>query len=222
MRPQQYLWLCLMVFSVVRVDAQTTSNANQNVALSLSNAIAITFAAGNSTNGSTITIPFSNVVQFSNGNEVDANQPLLKVQSNKTFNVSVSTSAASFTYTGPVTPAPVMPINNILFMEVTSNATGGAVNAAYWNEHYGSISTTPVNIITGGLAGGNQTFNVEFQATPGFNYPGGVYTANIILRPRNNKKNTLGINVKAKHLTGAMNANNKSFLDIGSATWACV
>jgi len=73
-----------------------------------------------------------------------------------------------------------MPVNNILFMEVTSNNTGGAVNSQYWNEHYGSISTSPVNIITGGLAGGNQTFNVEFQATPGFNYPGGVYTVNII------------------------------------------
>jgi len=171
---------CFILFFSNSVMAQSTATANQNVALSLSNAIAITFVSGGSTNGGTITIPFTTVVNFANGNEADANQPLLKVQSNKTFNVAVSASAANFTYSGTVSPAPVMPVSNVLFMEVTSNSTGGTVNPNYWNENYGTIGLTPANIITGGLAGGNQTFNVEYQATPGFNYPGGSYTVSII------------------------------------------
>jgi hypothetical protein len=156
--------------------AQLTSTANQNVVLNLSNVVAITFVSSGTAVGNTVTIPFATVSDYTNGVISSAQQ--LKVQSNKNFNLTINAGSTNFSYTGLSTPAPVMPINGVLYAQVSNNSTGGSIASAY-NNTYGNISTTAQSIIANCLNGGNQLFSIQYEAIPGFNYPAGTYTANI-------------------------------------------
>ncbi len=159
-------------------NAQTASStANQNVVLSLSNAIAITFVSTSSNTGTAVSIPFATVADYTNGVTSTAQQ--LKVQSNKAFNVTVNANAANFTYSGSTTPAPSMPVSGVLAAQITANATGGTV-ATGFNGIYGGITSSAQSLISGCSNGGNQTFSVQYQATPGFAYPAGTYTTNVV------------------------------------------
>jgi hypothetical protein len=159
-------------------NAQTASaTASQSVALSLSNAIAITFVTSGTTTGTAVSIPFATVADYTNGVASAAQQ--LKVQSNKTFHVFVNTSSTNFTYSGTTSPAPTMPVAGVLAAQVTANATGGAI-ATPFSGAYGGLTSSSQNIINTGLNGGNQTFSIQYMATPGFAYPAGTYTANVI------------------------------------------
>ncbi len=88
-------------------NAQATSAANQNVALSLSNAIAITFVSTGNATGSALSLPFTTVADYTNGVTSSAQQ--IKVQSNKAFNVTMNANAANFTYSGTTTLLPLCP-----------------------------------------------------------------------------------------------------------------
>ncbi len=157
-------------------NAQATSSANQNVALSLSNAIAITFVATGNATGSALSLPFSTVADYTNG--VTSSVQQLKIQSNKAFNVTMNANAANFTYSGSTTPAPVMPVSNLNMM-VTANSTGGTIASTYGTS-YTDVTNTAATILSGCANGGNQTFSVQYQATPGFIFPAGTYTTNVI------------------------------------------
>ena len=153
-----------------------SSNANQSVGLGLSNAIAITFVSTGNATGSELSLPFSTVADYTNGVTSSAQQ--LKVQSNMPFNITVNANAANFTYSGSVTPAPAMPVTDLNIM-VTANSTGGAVQGTY-NSSFTDLSTSAATILSGCARGGNQTFSVQYEATPGFAYPAGTYTANVV------------------------------------------
>ena len=159
-------------------NAQTASaTASQSVALSLSNAIAITFVASGTNTGTAVSIPFATVADYTNGVTSSAQQ--LKVQSNKAFNVTLNANATSFTYSGTTSPAPSMPVAGVLAAQVTANATGGTV-ASGFNGAYGGITSSSQSLISGCSNGGNQTFSIQYQATPGFAYPAGTYTTNVV------------------------------------------
>ena len=159
-------------------NAQTASaTASQSVALSLSNAIAITFVASGTNTGTAVSIPFTTVADYTNGVTSSAQQ--LKVQSNKAFNVTLNANTSSFSYSGPTTPAPSMPVAGVLAAQVTANATGGTV-ASGFNGAYGGITNSSQSLISGCTNGGNQTFSIQYQATPGFAYPAGTYTTNVV------------------------------------------
>ncbi len=155
-------------------DAQATSSANQNVALSLSNAIAITFVSSGTSTGGTVSIPFNTVSDYTNG--VTSSTEQLKVQSNKNFNVSIQSSSTNFSYSGSTTPAPIMQIASVLQFLVSANNTGGSLSYT----SYASVPSGMGTIINWGSPGGNQTFSVTYKANPGFSFPAGTYTANII------------------------------------------
>ncbi len=158
-------------------NAQATSSANQNVALNLSNAIAITFVSSGTATGTAVALPFTTVADYSNG--VTSAAQSLKVQSNKAFNLTINANAASFTYSGTTTPAPTMPVSGVLAAQVTANGTGGTV-ASGFNSAYANLTSTAQSLISGCSNGSNQTFDVKYQATPGFAYPAGTYTANVV------------------------------------------
>ena len=158
-------------------NAQATSSANQNLALNLSNAIAITFVSSGTATGTAVSIPFTTVADYTNGVASSAQQ--LKVQSNKLFNITVNANAANFTYSGTTTPAPSMPVNGVLAIEVTANGTSGTVASAF-NNTYATLTNTAQSLIANCANGGNQTFSVQYNATPGFAYPAGTYTANVV------------------------------------------
>lgn len=160
-------------FNLAANAQMATSSANQNVALSLSNAIAITFVSS----GTAVSIPFTTVANYTNG--VTSAAQALTVQSNLPFNVTVNANAANFTYSGSTSPAPTMPVSGVLALEVTANTTGGTI-ASGFSSAYGNLTSTAQSLITNGNNGGAQNFSVQYQATPGFTYPAGTYTANVV------------------------------------------
>lgn len=163
-------------------NAQDQSNqsasASQTAKLSLSNALEITFTGNNSTEGADVTLPFTTVNNYANGVESSAQE--LKVRSNKNFTVQVKTSSDKFTYAGNTTPAPSMPVSGVLGVMVSANNTDGTIAAPFTNNSYSTLTKDNQNLITAGKRGGNQTFAVKYKATPGFAYPAGSYTVDVV------------------------------------------
>ncbi len=91
--------------------------------------------------------------------------------------VTVNADAANFTYAGSTSPSPNMSVNK-LKLKVTANNTGGTISSSFTGFH--QLSNSAVNLLTNCSNGGNQTFSVEYKAVPGFSYPSGSYTTNIV------------------------------------------
>ncbi|MBL7682847.1 MAG: hypothetical protein JNK00_05765 [Flavipsychrobacter sp.] len=171
--------IAIAAFSITAVAAKAqnaSSTAQQQVNLNLNNAIELTFTGSNSATGAAVNIAFNTVNDYANG--VASNAQELKVRSNKKFDVTVKANAASFSYTGSTTPAPVMPVQGVLALKVSANGTGGTIAGGF--SGYTSLTSSAANLITNGNNGGNQTFSVMYNATPGFAYPAGTYTVDVV------------------------------------------
>ncbi|MBS1774304.1 MAG: hypothetical protein JST82_15715 [Bacteroidetes bacterium] len=153
-----------------------SSTASQTVNLSLSNAIELTFTGSGTATGAAVTLNFTTVNDYANGVQSSAQQ--LKVRSNKAYGVTIKTNNASFTYSGTTTPAPVMPVSNVLFAKVSANATGGTIAGTF--SGYTSLTNSAANMLSNCTYGGNQLFSVMYEATPGFAYPAGTYTVDVV------------------------------------------
>ena len=159
-------------------QANQSSSASQTVNLVLSNAIEITFTGTGNATGSDVNIPFTTVNDYANG--VESNAQELKVRSNKNFTVAVKSNAANFSYTGTTNPAPTMPVENVLAVKVTANGTGGSIANPFSATNYSTLKSTSQDLISAGSRGGNQTFSVKYKATPGFAYPAGTYSVDVV------------------------------------------
>jgi len=172
--------LAASIFSFAAVKAQNTSNASstasQTVQLALSNALEITFTGNGSATGSTLTLPFSTVNDYANG--VESATQELKVRSNKNFTVTVKTSTANFSVTNNGNTATSSMPASVLDVKVVNNNTGGQIAGSFAN--YTDLSATAANLITNAANGGNQTFTVQYKATPGFAYPAGTYATDVV------------------------------------------
>lgn len=178
---KKILSLIIIVAFAVQAMAQNQNNqtatASEKAKLVMSNAIEITFGATGVANGGTVSLVFSNVNDYANGVESDAYQ--VKVRSNKKFRVQAKASASRFSYSGSTSPAPQMSISNILFLKVSDNATGGSVGSSF-NNKFRTMSTSNQTLINNATPGGNKTFNVKYKANPGYNFPAGTYSVNVI------------------------------------------
>ena len=161
-------------------NAQTqtnqTSSASQTAKLVMSNAIEITF--NGSAEGADVSIPFTTVNDYANGVESGAQE--LKVRSNKNFSVAVKASSDKFNYVGTTSPAPSMPVSGVLGVLVSSNNTGGTIATPFSGTAYSTLTKDNQNLISAGRNGGNQTFAVKYKATPGFAYPAGTYSVDVV------------------------------------------
>ncbi len=158
--------------------AQVASTATQTVNLNLSNAIELTFTGNNTATGAAVNLAFNTVNDYANGVS-SANQEL-KVRSNKKFGVTVKSNAANFTYTGTTSPAPVMPVTGVLDLRVPVNGTGGTIASPFSATTYSDLTATAQSLLTNCNNGGNQTFSIQYNPTPGFAYPAGTYTVDIV------------------------------------------
>lgn len=167
-----------LLVAVCSLKAQNANtSASQTTNLALSNAIEISFVNTGTNTGDNTTLSFNSVNDFANG--IESTPIQLKVQSNKRFIVRAKTNATRFTYSGATSPAPVMNVQNILFIKVSTNATGGSIPSAV-NNKYATLKSSNRNIVNNGVAGGNRTFAVQYKATPGFAYPAGTYTVDVV------------------------------------------
>lgn len=169
--------LILMQVVIGHAQSNEQASASQSSKLVMSNAIDITFNSTGSNNGGNVNLAFANVNDFANGVESAVYQ--LNVRSNKKFRVQAKSSSSRFTYSGSITPAPLMNVQNILFLKVTNNQTGGTVGSSF-NNKYRTMRNSSQTIINNATPGGNNSFNIQYKATPGFGYPAGTYTVDIV------------------------------------------
>lgn len=170
----------LMAVSAYTANAQANSSASgtQTVQVALSNIIEVTFTGNGLSHGQTLDFQFNTINDFANG--IETAPQGIRVRSNKGFQVAVKTSSANFSYTGNVTPAPVMPVSDVLFMKVGNNLTGGTVNSPFSSSSYYTLRDFNQTFLTGCNSGANRTFDVVYKAAPGFVYPGGNYNIDVI------------------------------------------
>ena len=162
----------------IAAKAQVNSAGQQTVNLALTDAIELTFTGSGTATGASVTLPFTTVNDYANGVTSAAQQ--LKVRSNKNFTVAVKSNAANFTYTGSTTPVPTMPVSGVLGIMVSANGTGGTIASPFTASTYSTLTATNQSLITNGTRGGNQTFSVQYQGTPGFAYPAGNYAVDVV------------------------------------------
>lgn len=162
------------MFAGLKANAQ--SSATQNVNLSFTNIVEILFTGTGGTSGASVTMPFTSPGDYTDG--VESSEYRLRVRSNKNFNVTARTNSANFTYSGTASPAPVMPVSGKLLLKVSENNTGGSTASGFSN--FGTLTSSNQNLVTGGSKGNNQTFSVQYKGVPGFGYPAGDYSVNVV------------------------------------------
>jgi hypothetical protein len=174
------VFVTLLLLGEINGFAQTnaTETAEQTVQVNLTNTIEIAFTNTNSQVGNTVTLPFSNVNDFANG--VESTLQEMYVSSNKHFTVTVHTVSAYFTVTnnGVTTPS-TMP-SSVLGMMLSNNNTGGTIGQNFSSTSYNSLSQSSSNLITNANNGYLETFAIKYKATPGFVYPAGVYSNDVV------------------------------------------
>jgi hypothetical protein len=171
--------IAAILTSAFAANAQNaSSSATQTVNLNLANAIEITFTGSGTATGAAVNLAFNTVNDYANG--VTSAAQDLKVRSNKNFAVTVKANATNFTYSGTTTPAPVMPVSGVLGLKVSANGTGGTIASPFSSSAYSGLTSANQNLISNGTNGGSQTFSVMYQATPGFSYPAGTYTTDVV------------------------------------------
>ncbi len=159
-------------------SSNATEDAQQTVQLAMSNALEITFVAASSSTGSTVTLPFTSVSNFASG--VTSSTQQLRVRSNKNFNVSVKASGSFFTVSdGNTTSTSTMPVS-VLSLSVPNNNTGGYLGYGFSAYSYKALSASNATLIINGDNGGDQTFSIRYKANPGFAYPAGTYSTDVV------------------------------------------
>lgn len=171
--------LCTAVILTSLCTAAFGQNTNsQTVSMNTGNAIQITFTGSGNATGGAVTLAFNNVSDYANG--VISTAQEMEITSNKNFNVAVKSSSTNFTYSGSTSPAPTMPVSGILKLQVSANTTGGSIASPFTSSGYASITSANQNLINAGTVGSSQLFSVIYQATPGFAYPAGMYTVDVV------------------------------------------
>lgn len=170
--------LSLMAIAANAQNSNQSASASQAVKLNLSNAIELTFVSTGKDVGNDVELAFNTVNDYADG--VESKPNTLLVRSNKDFGITVKTASKAFSYVGKAEPAPVMPIKGILNLKVSDNNTSGEVASPFSEKEYASLYADEQKLIVNGKRGGKQTFGVQYKATPGFEFPAGVYTVGVI------------------------------------------
>jgi hypothetical protein len=160
-----------MIPSQKAMAQSANTAATQIVTLQLEPVIQISAA----TSGN-VKLGFNNINNYISG--VTSGSQQFTVHSNKEYVVSVKTSAASFSYSGNAYPTPFMPVDDILFLAVTNNNTGGSVGHSFAN--FTSLSNTPKELLLNCKNGGNKSFSINYKANPGPQFPAGDYSVGVI------------------------------------------
>lgn len=169
------LFTLVLLSTYLGVNAQNAASGGQQTAkLQLSNAIEIKFYSNYY--GGAQTMSFNSVNDYANG--VYTGYQILLVRSNKDYNITVKTNAQNFSYSGPTSPAPVMPVS-ALNMGLFYNGTRGKSSSTFYGK-YAPLKATAQNLISNGKRGDFRYFFTRYKATPGFAYPAGTYTTEVI------------------------------------------
>ncbi len=138
-----------------QTSTAVTANTTQTVTLNLQNQIDISIGTATGTS-----FTFSSPAHYTSGLS-NTNASTFQVRSNRPWAVTVN--AATATFNGPA--------NNSMPASKLSVRLAGVGD-------YNPLSTTAANFTAG--ARGTQTFNVDYNANPGFDYDAGTYTLGVV------------------------------------------
>lgn len=156
--------------------AMAQGGSGQNGRLSLTEVVSASLFAADSGSTSSIAIPIGGINALADGAE--SHEIEVTLQCTADYDVSVSSSSEYFTYNGPdANPTPML-VKDVLSIRITANNTGGSVSNGFtqYQPVDGSLNKL---IIASGLSG-TRTFSFKYMAQPGFNYPAGTYTTDIV------------------------------------------
>lgn len=172
MRTITIFFIVLIAAGRVMAQGVASGGASQSANLQLSDAIDISFI-----NSNTVNMQFNTVNDYANG--VESAEQAILIRTNKKFNVRVKALSSRFAYSGTASTDPRMSVNPILKLKVVSNQTGGSVSSGYTSYKVPPTSNG-TRIIQNGRPGAENTFTVKYMANPGFNYPAGTYSVDIM------------------------------------------
>ncbi len=147
----------ILLAGFTAANAQSASTASQTVTLNLANAIDISITSATGTS-----FTFDDVTKYGSG-LTNSNASTFQVKSNRPWAVTVKAAAANFS--GPATPATQMPAS-VLGVKLNSGSS------------FSALSTTAASLTSG--ARGTNSFNVDYNATPGYSYDAGTYTLSVV------------------------------------------
>ncbi len=147
----------ILLAGFTAVNAQSASTASQTLTLTLQNAINISITSATGTS-----FLFDDVSEYQNG-QSNANASTFLVKSNRPWAVTVK--AASALFSGPAAPAAQMPAS-VLGVKLNGGSS------------FTALSTTGASLTTG--ARGSSSFNIDYNANPGFAYDAGTYTMSVV------------------------------------------
>ena len=164
--------------SYMAKSQEATSAASQQTALGLEDVVGVSLfsGSGNGNGGGVVEIPMDGVNALANG--IESPEIEIKLQSTTAFDVSISSSSNTFAYTGPSTFGTTMNVTDVLDVMITENSTGGSIGSGF-SQYQPVDGTTKKPIINSGQPG-VRTFAFKYKANPGFEYPAGTYTTDII------------------------------------------
>jgi hypothetical protein len=151
------LFLIGFVFLGCLASGNAQSVNNQTVTLTLQNAITLSISSATCTS-----FLFNDTDDYTNG-ITNTNASIFEVKSNRSWAVTVKSAAASFT--GPAAPAATMP----------ASVLGVRLNGG---SSFISLSTSTASLKTGSR--GISSFNVDYNASPGFIYDAGTYSLSVV------------------------------------------
>lgn len=146
-----------IAFSAIFVHAQSSSSVSQTVTLNLVNAINVSVTSA--TGGNFV---FDDVDKYQNG-LTNLNAATVQIKSNRPWLGSVKTATANFS--GPAN-APVMPASVL------------GIRQSGTNSAFGYLSTAGFIYGTGDR--GVNSYNVDYNAVPGFGYDAGTYSISVV------------------------------------------
>lgn len=181
MNSKKIIIIFLFILAAGGAVAQNAgSSAIQTATLSLADVVGVDVVSGGGNGGnggsSAVEMPIHGVNALANG--IESPQLEIKLRSTSAFDVSISASANTFSYTGPSTSGTNMNVSDVLNVMITENNTGGSVSSGF-TEYQSVNGTTQKSIITSGQPG-ERAFSFKYKALPDFNYPAGTYTTDIV------------------------------------------
>jgi len=166
------------LYTVGRAQTNASVSASQTAMLSLGTVVQISaFGGDGSENTSTVTMPISASNDLANG--IESPEFTLAINSTAGFDVKAKANTEYFSYTGSSAFPPSMRVSDVLALKVSNNSTSATVTGGH--EQYQPIGgSTESPILANGAGGSNQVMGVKYKSTPGYNYPAGVYTVDIV------------------------------------------
>lgn len=160
--------------------AQNPSGASsQSVVLAMSDVLSsggFSNSGGGSGGSATVNFPLSGASALSQG--IESSEIQMAMQCNAAYDVSISASSTSFSYNGTSTFPVTMNVRDVLSISITGNNTGGTISNGF--SQFQFIDGTNAKLAIASGQPGVSTFSFKYKALPGFSYPAGIYTTNIV------------------------------------------